>query len=121
MKKILVSSILITVFLSGCSTIPVTFLAPPSANRLEILKKSLSSKEIASIIQNESENLAKAYLLASAAEKEGNTQLACDLFTELSENKLLAIKEAALVHRLSDCDLSKKELLATWKQTSIPS
>jgi soluble lytic murein transglycosylase len=63
---------------------------------------------------------AKAYLLAMISEKEGNTQLACNLFTDLSENKNLAIKEAALVHSLFDCDYSESKLERIWKKSLIP-
>ncbi|MDD4973707.1 MAG: lytic transglycosylase domain-containing protein [Bacteriovorax sp.] len=120
MKKILLKCLFSIILFSSCSTQQVRIVAPPSLNRLEVLKKSLISKENNQLVQNESEDLAKAYLLAMISEKEGNTKLACNLFTDLSENKNLAIKEAALVHGLSDCDFSESELDRIWKKTPIP-
>ncbi|MBC7538129.1 MAG: hypothetical protein H7281_04870, partial [Bacteriovorax sp.] len=120
MKNILVKCLFIIVLLSSCSTQPVRIVPPPTVNRLEVLKKSLASKTNNQNIQNESEDLAKAYLLAMMAEKQGDTQLACNLFTDLSDNKNLAIKEAALVHGLSDCDYSESALDRIWNKTIIP-
>jgi soluble lytic murein transglycosylase len=119
-KNILVKCLFIIVLISSCSTRPVRIVPPPTVNRLEVLKKSLVSKTKNQNIQNESDDLAKAYLLAMMAEKEGNTKLACNLFTGLSENKNLAIKDAALVHSLSNCDLSESALENIWKKTLIP-
>lgn len=95
-------------------------MSPPSANRLEVLKKSLSQEDITREVQNESEDLAKDYLIAAKAEKEGNTNLACSLFSDLSDNNNFAIKEAALVHSLADCDFSASSLASIWKKSSIP-
>lgn len=121
MKKILIISLTIVALFSSCSTRPVKIVSPPSANRLEVLKNSLQDKESSSSIENEAEDLAKAYLMAMKAEKEGDTKLSCNLFSDLSENQNLAIKEAALVHGLINCDFSKSSLETIWKKTVIPS
>lgn len=120
MKKILVKTLSIIVLFVSCSTQPVRIVAPPSANRLEVLKKSLLSQSVSELVLDEAEDLAKAYLMAMKAEKDGDLKLACKLFTDLSENKQLAIKDAALVHRLVDCDLSVNELDKIWSKTSVP-
>jgi soluble lytic murein transglycosylase len=120
-KKILVKCIFMVFLLLGCSTHPVKIVSPPSFNRLEVLKKSIISKADGEKGQNESEELAKAYLLAIKSEKEGDTKLSCNLFTDLSENANFAIKEAALIHSLLDCDFSKRTLERIWTKTSIPS
>lgn len=96
-------------------------MSPPSPNRLEVLKKSLDQKTISQIIQNESEELAKDYLLAMKAEIENNTKLACSLFTDLSTNQAFPIREAALVHSLVDCDFSESALQNIWSKSSVPS
>lgn len=95
-------------------------ISPPSANRLELLKKAIISKRTIPQIQSESEALAKAYLLAMKAENEANTVLACSLFSDLSDNLSFAIKDAALVHALKNCDFSESALLRLWKKTVIP-
>lgn len=120
MKKILVKCLFIVLILSSCSTQPVRIVSPPSLNRLEVLKKALASKEIHQIAQNESENLAKDYLLGLKAEKDGDLELACQIFSDLAENKFLVIKEAALVHTLADCDFSENALKRIWSKSSIP-
>ena len=120
MKNILFKCLFLIVFLSGCATGPVKIAPLPSLNRLEVLKKALLSKESEITTQGESEELAKDYLRAIIAEKEGDAKLACDLFSDLFENKNFAIKEAALVHRLSDCNLSKSTLEDIWQKTVIP-
>lgn len=110
----------IIALLSSCSTRPVRIVSPPSLNRLEVLKKSILTQGISPVAQSESEDLAKAYLMAMKAEAEGNPLLACNLFTDLSENKNLAIKEAALVHTLSNCEFSDRALRRIWKKTVVP-
>lgn len=120
MKKILVRSFVVLFFLVSCSTQPVKLVPPPPANRLEVLKSSLDSEALAKIVQSDSEDLAKDYLIAMKAEKEGDLDLACNLFTELSRNNNFAIKEAALVHGLSDCDYSQSTLKRIWSSTLVP-
>lgn len=90
------------------------------ANRLEVLKNSLISRSVTSSPFDESEELAKAYLMAMRAEAEGNTTLSCNLFSTLAENPNFAIKEAALVHSLKTCNYSKNELIRIWRKTVIP-
>ena len=123
MKKILVgylgAIVLLTTLIAGCSTAPVSLVTPPPANRLEILKKSIGNNDDSFHFQNESENIAKAYLQGLKEEKGGHALKACDLFTDLFENQALPIKEVALVHRLQNCDLSKNELINIWNKTSI--
>ena len=121
MKKILLKYLFVALLLSGCSTIPVKIIPPPLANRLEVLRKSLDNLSIPETTLNESETLAKAYLLAIKTEKDGNRELACNLFGDLASRDGLAIKEAALVHGLFDCDYSISELRRIWKKTLIPS
>jgi soluble lytic murein transglycosylase len=114
MKNILLKILLLTLTLSSCSTQPIKFVPAPSPNRLEVLKKSLEgAKDL-------SEELAIDYLRALKAKKEGNNELACTLFTDLSENKRFAIKESALLHSLSVCDFSNRELKSLWKKSIVP-
>ncbi len=120
MKNILTSSLFIIAFLSGCATRPVKLVSPPKADRLELLKKSLVSKTEFGIPLDESENLAKDYLLALDAERSGETKIACNLFSDLAEKKSLPIKEAALIHTLADCDLSTSYLEEVWSETKVP-
>lgn len=120
MKKILIKCLSLILILVSCSTQPVRMISPPSANRLELLKKAIISKRTIPQIQSESEALAKAYLLAMKAENEANTVLACSLFSDLSDNLSFAIKDAALVHALKNCDFSESALLRLWKKTVIP-
>ncbi|MGZ3787137.1 MAG: transglycosylase SLT domain-containing protein [Bacteriovorax sp.] len=121
MKKILALSLFVLGLLSSCATKPVRIVSPPKADRLEILKKSLASKTAIEGPMDESEDLAKAYLQAMGAEKEGDTKQACDLFSDLAEKKDLPIKDAALVHTLADCDLSDGALKDIWKKAKIAS
>ena len=120
MKNILCKWPLVIVILAGCATSPVKYVPPPSLNRLEVLKKALLSKESEKIAQNESEELARDYLFALAAEKDGHQKRACHLFSNLSENKNFPLKEAAVIHVLSVCDLSKSDLKDIWTKTVIP-
>lgn len=120
MKKILVNCLFVIVLFSSCSTRPVRIVSPPLPNRLEVLKKSLFTKGVSPEILDESEDLAKAYLSALKAKNEGDRKLSCNLFTDLAENKNLAIKEAALVHSLNVCDFSDSELVKIWNKTIIP-
>lgn len=121
MKKILTLCPFILLFLSSCATRPVKVVSPPRAERLLLLKKSLASKSSEIFPLDESENLAKDYLQALEAEKTGETKLACNLFSDLADKKSLPIKEAALVHTLHDCDLSKGNLEDIWSEAKIPS
>ncbi|MFA6236966.1 MAG: lytic transglycosylase domain-containing protein [Bacteriovorax sp.] len=120
MKKILTNCLFIVALLPSCSTKPVKLLPPPMPNRLEVLKKSLDSKTVSEIVQDESEDLAKDYLLAMKSERTGDNKRACSLFTDLSVNNNLAIKEAALVHTLSDCQFSDSALINIWDKIIIP-
>ncbi len=119
MKKILTLCLLNLILVSSCATKQVKFIAPPRPERLIALKKSLASKGETMAILDESEDLAKAYLEALDAEKEGNLKLACNLFGDLAEKKPLAIKDAALVHSLQDCDYSNSDLKEIWGEVSV--
>ncbi|MDO9182490.1 MAG: transglycosylase SLT domain-containing protein [Bacteriovorax sp.] len=120
MKNILVLGLFVLIFISSCATKPVRLVSAPLANRLEVLKNSLNSNDFEFILQNESEEIAKAYLLALKAQSEGQNGVACDLFTNLAENKNLPIYQAALIHSLSVCDYSERRLRNIWKNASIP-
>lgn len=120
MKKILTPSLLIAFFLSGCATKPVHLVSIPKAEKLMEMKKALiSHSEVET--KNEAEELAKDYLLALIAKKEGDKKRACALFSDLADAKELPIHEAALVQSLSVCDYSSRELIHLWKKTSPPS
>ena len=120
MKKILVLGALFLLILSGCATSPVNLIDPPSPNRLETLKKALIEGVPSTSPLDQSDSLAAAYLQAMALEKAGQKASACDQFQELANNQRFMVKEAALIHVLSDCDLSERELKKIWKKTIIP-
>ncbi len=119
MKKILALSLSTLLLTLSCSTKPVKTLSPPREERLQALKKSVASQSFIEAILDESEDLAKAYLQAMDAEKSGNTKLACSLFSDLSEKKALPIRDAALIHTLTDCDLSKGDLKDIWSEAKV--
>lgn len=113
MKKFL--SLLLIVLVSifpGCASHPVRIEAPPSVNRLEILKKSLVEPE------TPSEEVAKKYLDAYTAEASGDQSTACNLFTELSNNNF-PLKDAALVHTLKNCDYDASDLEDIWTKSIV--
>ena len=120
MKKILALFIFIVFFLTACSTQKLRTLSPPSPNRLEVLRNAVQSQDKSFAAVGLAEEIAKNYLEAQKAESEGNFKLACEIFDELSDNSSFPLKEAALIHTLSDCDFSKSRLSSIWKKTSVP-
>ncbi len=114
MKKFLSLSLLaLTLMLPGCATHPVKMLTVPPANRLEVLKN------LTSLPQNETEELAKNYLLAMIAETNNENRTACNLFTDLSKKSNFPLNDLALVHTMANCDFSSSELENFWEDTKI--
>jgi soluble lytic murein transglycosylase len=118
MKKFLspnlvsLTAVLLSLF-QGCATTPTKITAPPLAIRLEVLKKGLEKPS------NESEEIASLYLKAMNFEKSGENQNACNLFSELSRNPSFPLADAALVHRLKNCNLGTAELENIWNSNKI--
>lgn len=120
MKKILiVTSILISCLLSSCATKPVKLTPLPKRERLKALKKALQSPGSVFTAQEESEDLAQTYLQALDAQKRGDNKTACNLFSDLSKQRSLAVRDAALVRVLSTCDFSTRELINLWEGEKI--
>jgi soluble lytic murein transglycosylase len=94
-------------------------VSAPRAERLDALKKSVASSTEVPDIRDESESLAKAYLQALKSEGEGNAKLACNLFEDLSTQKALPIRDAALIHSLNDCSYSASELKSLWAEAQV--
>lgn len=119
MKKILVQTSILILICNSCSSISRNYGPPPSANRLEVLKKTLNNGDLEVYPQDETEEFAASYLSALKAEKSGNTQLACKIFDNLSKEKAFALYETALIHALANCDYSEKKLTQIWKKSQV--
>lgn len=115
MKKIL----LMLVFLSGCSSKPVSLVGTPEKTRLMALKNAVTSEENSFEPLNASEEMAKLYLEGKKAEQTGNLKKACSLFQEVAGDQSFPISQAALLHTLKDCSYSASDLLKIWKKTDI--
>jgi soluble lytic murein transglycosylase len=115
MKKILLA----IVFLSGCSSRPINPIHTPNYERLSAIKDQVATgaRQVEKLSDNE--EVAKNYLEAMKAEVLGNKKDACKLFQDLAENRDFPLNQTALVHTLSDCDLSKRELKNLWEDTQI--
>lgn len=115
MKKILILLLL----LSGCSSQPIKPLPTPSYQRLTAIKGQLSHGSEEFSDETPSEELARKYLQAMQAEAAGNLLKACSLFSDLAENREFPLNQTALVHTLSDCAYSPRELKKMWNETLI--
>ena len=115
MKKIL----FITLLLSGCSSKPINPIPTPSYERLSIIKGQINDGSGRIEAVNPSEETAKNYLKAMKAESLGNKKEACELFSDLANNRDFALNQTALVHTLNNCSFSKRRLKSIWQNTII--
>lgn len=114
MKKILPLISFILFLVTNCATNSIKLIPPPSPNRMGMIKK------FSQHLKDESEEIANDYIRALKAEREGDKELACNLFTGLYKHKGFPIREVALIHTLSDCIFSEESLIKIWTKTSIP-
>lgn len=120
MKNILSPIILLAFLLSSCATKQVKLVPPPIAERMDVVRNSLVSKEEVKL-NDDSEELAKAYLEALNSERAGQKKQACEAFEQLYDHKNLPIRDAALVHAMMNCDYSAGDLKDIWAKASVAS
>jgi soluble lytic murein transglycosylase len=119
-KKILSPIFLLTFLISSCSTKQVKLVPPPVAERMDVVRNSLVSKADIKL-NDDSEELAKAYLEAMSEESAGHKKQACEAFEQLYDHKNLPIRDAALVHAMANCDYSASDLKDIWAKASVAS